>query len=304
MSGFDPMALHGLGDLLDEDSAIVEVDADELRRITNAEVRRRCSGIKLAAQIIGIAAIESTEIDDAQVLQSMGAFMERLAVLRQAGLSVVGADKHAPEFPSVFNSVTSAMISAVTEEWKWSRIAPDKARKMRPALLAKLLEMAVKTAPERFRAPLGAVDLATVRRLSILDATPKIYSLTNYFDYYQADVDLLVSRLLRGVADQAEWHTELIMGSSQMDAELAERAILERMYGISVSLMREIYKAVATQDVQRLREMPSLDRSILLARYEHMGGMNYDHIIDKHRDAMDRTLDTANLIIEARQKPR
>jgi len=49
--------------------------------------------------------------------------------------------------------------------------------------------------------------------------------------------------------------------------------------------------------------MPELDRSVVIAQYEHLGGMKYDHVLDGHRAAMDRMLDTANLILESRQRP-
>lgn len=75
------------------------------------------------------------------------------------------------------------------------------------------------------------------------------------------------------------------------------------MYGVSVGLMCEVYKAAAYRDVLRLREMPELDRSVVIAQYEHLGGMKYDHVLDGHRAAMDRMLDTANLILESRQRP-
>ncbi|WP_240533850.1 hypothetical protein [Aeromonas veronii] len=64
MSGFDPAALQSLDASLDDDSAIVEVDADELRRVAGAEVRRRCAGLKLASRIVGLATATSAELDD------------------------------------------------------------------------------------------------------------------------------------------------------------------------------------------------------------------------------------------------
>ncbi len=300
MSGFDPAALQSLGSALDDDSTIVEVDADELRRVAGADVRRRCAGLKLASRIVGLATATSAELDDAALLRSMDEIMQRLSSLRQIGLAVVGADKDSRDFPAVFNAVTSAMLDVVTEEWKWRRVDPDKARLLPSGMIVKLLDATVQMQPERFERDSAGVDLATARRLCVLEAIPKLYGLANLFDYYQANLNAMVGRLLGAVVDQAELHSSLLASAS---ATFAEQAILQRMYGVSVGLMCEVYKAAAYRDVLQLREMPELDRSIVIAQYERLGGMKYDHVLDGHRAAMNRMLDTANLILEARQKP-
>lgn len=301
MSGFDPAALQSLDASLDDDSAIVEVDADELRRVAGAEVRRRCAGLKLASRIVGLATATSAELDDEELLRSMTEVMRRLSSLRQVGLAVVGADKDSPDFPSVFNAVTSAMLDVVTEEWKWRRVDPDKSRLLPPGMIAKLLDATVKMQPERFERDSAGVDMATARRLCVLEAIPKLYGLVNLFDYYQTNPDAMVGRLLRAVVEQAEMHASLL--ASAAAPAFAEQAVLQRMYGVSVGLMCEVYKAAAYRDVLRLREMPELDRSVVIAQYEHLGGMKYDHVLDGHRASMDRMLDTANLILESRQRP-
>lgn len=297
MSGFDPAALQSLDASLDDDNAIVEVDADELRRVASAEVRRRCAGLKLASRIVGLATATSAELDDEELLRRMTFVMRRLSLLRQVGLAVVGADKDSPDFPSVFNAVTSAMLDVVTEEWKWRRVDPDKSRLLPPGMIARLLDATVKMQPERFERDSAGVDMATVRRLCVLKAIPKLYGLVNLFDYYQTNLDAMVGRLLRAVVEQAEMHASLLAPA------FAEQAVLQRMYGVSVGLMCEVYKAAAYRDVLRLREMPELDRSVVIAQYEHLGGMKYDHVLGGHRAAMDRMLDTVNLILESRQRP-
>lgn len=301
MSGFDLAALQALGASLDDDSEIIEVDDDELRRIAGADVRRRCAGLKLAARIVGLATATGVEANDDEVLRCMTELMQRLTALRQVGLAVVGADRDTPDFPSVFNCVTSVMLDVVTEEWKWRRIDPERARLLSPGVLAKLLDATIKMQPERFERESAGVDMATVRRLCVLELCPKLYGLVNLFDYYQKNPDAMVGTLLRAVVEQAEMHASLL--SSAAAPAFAEQAILQRMYGVSVGLMCEVYKASAYRDVSRLREMPELDRAVVIAQYEHLGGMKYDHILDAHRAAMDRMLDTANLILESRQKP-
>jgi hypothetical protein len=300
VSGFDPAALQSLDASLDDDSEVVEVEADELRRVAGAEVRRRCEGLKLASRIIGFATAASAELDDEEILNSMTEIMLRLSSLRHVGLALVGVDKDSPDFPSVFNAVTSAMLDVVTEEWKWRRIDPDKSRLLPSGLIARLLDAIIKMQPERFEHHSAGVDMATARRLCVLEAIPKLYSLVNLFDYYQTNPDAMVDRLLRAVVEQAEMHASTI--ASAAAPAFAKQAVLQRMYGVSVGLMCEVYKAAAYRDVLRLREMPELDRSVVIAQYEHLGGMKYDHVLDGHRAAMDRMLDTANIILESRQR--
>lgn len=199
MSGFDPAALQSLDASLDDDSAIVEVDADELRRVAGAEVRRRCAGLKLASRIVDtLRQRRVPNLMTKKFLRSMTEVMLRLSSLRQVGLAVVGADKDSPDFPSVFNAVTSAMLDVVTEEWKWRRVDPDKSRLLPPGLIAKLLDATVKMQTERFERDSAGVDMATARRLCVLEAIPKLYGLVNLFDYYQTNPDAMVSRLACG----------------------------------------------------------------------------------------------------------
>jgi len=48
------------------------------------------------------------------------------------------------------------------------------------------------------------------RRLCVLEAIPKLYSLTNIFDYYQTNIEMIVEKLLYAVTHQAEQHANLI----------------------------------------------------------------------------------------------
>lgn len=115
---FDPAALQSLGASLDDDSAVVEIDDDDLRRISEPELRRRCAGLKLAARIVGMATANSATLDDQSVLRGISGVMQRLSSLRHVALTLVGADRKSPDFQAVFNAVTNAALGILTEEWK------------------------------------------------------------------------------------------------------------------------------------------------------------------------------------------
>jgi len=296
VSLFNAAALQSLDASLSDDSSIVEVEEDELRRIAGGETQRRCAGLKLASRIVGVATANSADLDDDGVLHSMGEFMRRLSSLRQTALGVIGADKASPDFPLVFNAVTNAMLDVATEEWKWSRLAPGKTRQLPPGVIGKLLAVTIQSQPERFTNELAGGDMANARRLCVLESIPKLYSLANLFDYYQTDSAVMLGRLVRAVVDEAETHTTQMTISTS--PSFAVRAILQRMYGISTGLMCEVYKAAAFRDVTTMRSMSDLDRSIVIAQYEHLGGMKYDHILEQHHSVMARMIETANLILK------
>lgn len=297
---FDPAALHNMSASLDDDSSVVEVDQEELRRIGNAEARRRCGSLKLAARIVGVATASGVDVSDAEILQSMQTILARLSSLRDIGLSVVKADRSSQDFPAIFNSVTSAMLDVVTEEWKWGRLPDGGVRALSGELVEKLLEGAVKISPERFDPAQVGLELSTVRRLAVLEALPKLYGLVNMFDYFQASPQKMVQRLLSSVVQLAEFHAGLM--TDEALPEFARCSILQRMYGVSAGLMCEVFKAEAVVDVTRLRDLAPDDRSFAVAQYERLGGMQFDHVLARHREVMDRMLDTANLILESRQK--
>lgn len=299
---FDPAALYSLSASLDDDSTIVEVDQDELKRVAGAEARRRCASLKLAARIVGLATANSAELSDEDVLESMGQILSRVAELREVALKLVEADRDSEDYSATFNAVTSAMLDVATEEWKWSRLAPGATRTLPPATVSKLLERTIQFSPERFDFEFVSHDMATLRRLAVLEAMPKVYGLANLFDYFQPSPDDMVRKFLQAIIKLAELHAELM--ADPASPEFTYKAILVRFYGISTGVLCEVFKAEAAADVARLRALPEIDRSLQVAQYERLGGMNYNHIIDKHQQAMDRLLDTANLILETRQRSR
>lgn len=295
---FDPAALMSLESSLGDDSEIVPAAEDDLRRVAGAEVRRKCAGLKLAARIVGMATAAG-QVDDGQVLHSMQTVMNRLSVMRQAALRAVGVDKASADYPAAFNSVTNSVMDLLTEEWKWGRVG-QRVRLLSVDDVGKLLEMAAANGPLYLSAEDG-VDLKTLRRLCLLEAVPKLWGVVNMFDYYQPRRETVVSRLARAVSEQAEAHAGALY--TEASPTFAIRSIVQRLYGISAGLMCEVYKDTARADVERLRDMPDLDRAVVLAEVERRG-MKYEHIIDRHRAVMDRTLDTTKLILEAQGTPR
>lgn len=302
MGNFDPQALYGLDQSLDDDSNIVQVDDDEVRRIAAAETRRRCAGIKLAARVVGMATAMSGDLTDAELLRSLESVMERVAAIRRSALSLLGVRPDAVDFAPAFNALTNAALDAVTEEWKWARLAPGHSRVLSAAVLMRLFEQAVGNQVADVVADgYGDVpDLALSRKLCMMEALPKVFSLVNLFDYYQADHDVMVQRLLKAVVDEAERRAEEVTPPGAIT--FTRQAVLQRMYGVSTGLMCEVYKHHASQDVVHLRTMAALDRSIMIARYERLGGMSYDHVIEAHAQTLKRVSEMSELITESQKR--
>lgn len=302
MSGkFDPSALSSVEASLDSETTIVAVGDDELRRIHGPDLRRKTAGLKLAARIVGMAMREQGELDDASVLASMESLLGRMGALRKSVVAVIGAGRSDSDFPAVFNCATNVALDLLTEEWKWARIGKA-VKPLTPEALAMLLERAAGEGPMFDEDTAEVFDLDTVRRLCIVEAMPKLWNVTNLFDYYQPSRDAMVARLSRAVADRAEGHVLALC--SDTTPTFAQRALVHRAYAASTGLMCEVYKQAAADDVRDLRSMPELDRSVLLQQYVTTG-MKYDHIITRHKAVMERAMDTTNLIIEAqRDQPR
>lgn len=301
MGNFDPQALYGLDQSLDDDSNIVQVDDDEVRRIAAAETRRRCAGIKLAARVVGMATAMSGDLTDAELLRSLESVMERVAAIRRSALSLLGVRPDAADFAPAFNSLTNAALDAATEEWKWARLAPGHSRTLSAAVLLRLFEQAVANQVADVSDDYGDVpDLVLSRRLCMMEALPKVFGLVNLFDYYQKDHDALVQRLLKAVAYEAERQAQELTPAGAIT--FTRQAILQRLYGVSAGLMCEVYKHHASQDVLHLRSMAALDRSIMIAQYERVGGMSYDHVIEAHAQTLKRVSEMSELITESQKR--
>lgn len=302
MSGkFDPSALSSVEASLDSESTVVALGDDELRRIHGPDLRRKSAGVKLAARIVGMAMAGQDGLDDASVLASMESLLGRMGALRKSVVAVIGAGRSDSDFPAVFNCATNVALDLLTEEWKWAHVGKA-VKPLPPAVLSKLLERAAGEGPIFDEDTAEVFDLDTVRRLCILEAMPKLWNVSNFFDYYQPSREAMVGRLARAVADRAEENAHALC--SNTTPTFAQRAIVQRAYAASAGLMCEVYKQAAVDDVRELRSMPELDRAVLLQQYAQ-SGMRYEHIIARHKAVMERAMDTTNLIIEAqREQPR
>lgn len=304
MSGFDPAALSAMSLSFDDESVIVELSDADLRRIEDADMRRRCGGLKLASRIVALAAATRSQpqVDDRDVIKTMEEFLHRLGELRRVALGVLGAKAASADFPAVFSAVTDATMDILTEEWRWSMLCAGGARRLSPVAIAKLLDGVIEARPERFDAPSGSASagLATTRRLCLLEALPRLYGLTNHFDYYQPDVDSMVEAFLVAIVEEAEVYAERMAPVGSPD--VVERAVLQRMYGVATGMFCEVFKAAAYRDVMQLRSMQELDRSIVLAGIERQRGMPYQHIIKTFRSLMARVYALTGLVLESQGK--
>lgn len=299
MNQFDPVALHNFDASIGSESVIVDSEMDDTSRVRAAEFRRKCSNLKLSSRIIGLAAAQSAELTDENILIAMSNLMGRIATLRQVSLKVLGVEKGSPDFPAIFNSLTSSMLDAVVEEWKWTKLSP-KSRQMNVGMLSTMLDAVIKFQTETHSENGRPVNHELTRRLCIIESVPKIYALINYFDYYQASHDLLMSNLLSAVSDQAEYIIRIMSHGTRTDYEV--QALIQRSYSVSLGLMCEVYKSQSFRDVAQLRELPGIDLSIAVAEHHNNGGMSYAHVIEAHRAATDRMLSTSNLIFESQQR--
>lgn len=297
--GFNPAALMGLGAGINNDCEVVTVSDDEMRRISGADVRRKCAGIKLASRIIGMASVGQDGVDDKQVVRSIEALTLRMAALRKEALVAVDVGRDSPDYKAAYNVVTDVVMDVLTEEWKWTQLGAN-VKPLPIEIIGKLLEVSAVTGPE-FIGRDEPGDLSLCRRLCILEAAPKLWSVVNLFDYFQPSRERMVETLSRAVTEQAELHARTLY--TDASPTFSVKAIVQRLYSVSTGLMCEVYKDLAARDVSALRAMQDLDRSVMMIHYEQVG-MKYDHIIVRHRTVMERTLDTANMILEAHTEPR
>jgi len=240
-------------------------------------------------------ATTSDELDDASILHDLQEVLQRLSSLWEIGLTLVGADRKMPSFSGIFNVVINIMLDVITEEWKWSRLESNKTPFLSTDTIGKLLDSVIKIQPERFEFPLKeGLDLAMTRRLCVLEAIPKLYGLINIFYFYQTNIEMIVEKLLYAVIHQAEKYANLI-GINKIT--FAQKAIWQRLYGISIGLMCEIYKAAAYRDMSRIRETPEL-----IGQYQYIGRIKCDHVLDYHQAAMRRMQEMADIIFESKQK--
>lgn len=295
---FNPAALRAMDASLD-DGEVISGSDDELRRIAGPDIRRKITGIKLAARIVGMASAgRDGSPDEGALFRSMESAVERLKMMRRTVLEAVGVDSGSPDYQATFNAATNVVMDMLTEEWKWSRMTSAPAKPMPISVMGSVLKMAATNGPVYIEnADEG--DVQTARRLCVMESLPKLWVVVNMFDYYQTDREAMVSRLAGAVSREAESNARILYGDSP---SFGVRAIVQRMYGVSTGLMCEVYKEVAARDVERLRAMPAMDRAVTLVDVEKYG-LRYDHIIERHKTLMVRMLDTTRLVLEAQQEP-
>ncbi len=297
---FDPSALMNLDSSLGDDVEVVEVGEDEIRRVSGAELRRKCAGLKLASRIVGMAVADSSLLEHADVLRSMEATVSRLRTMRGAALRAIGVSKDSSDYAAAFNAVTGSVMDILTAEWKYARLGDD-IPKLPSEALEKLLDAAAADGPLYFESDVS-LDPVVLRRLCAFEALPKVWSVVNSFDYYQRDRAGMVTRLCRAVAEGAERQARSLY--TETSPSFVVRTLLQRSYAVAAGLMCEVYKECAGVDVARLRAMPSMDRTVVIAQYRRDGGMRYEHLLDRFRAVLDRAMDTTNLILEAHREPR
>lgn len=296
---FNPHDLAHVDASFDPDVEVSVADDDALRRLVGEGIRQRCVGLKLASRIVGMATATSAELADQDILNSLNGVMTRLHTLRQLAISAIGIKPDHPDFSVAFNVLTPIMLDAVMEEWKWGRLAAHDARALPPGLLRQVLLMAIRISPERYEVTGEPQDAGLTRRLAVMSMIPRLHGLLNLFDFCRADRDGFIQAMARQVlrtADEGarDWHRV-------KDPSFAARDLFLRHVEMSLGMLCEVYRREASREVSRLRAMPSLDRGVLLAHYEEIGGIDYAGLFVAHDEAMARLRETADLILEANE---
>lgn len=289
MGAFDP---SGLQVMKLSELDLAEMSAGE--SLVDGRLRERSASARLAAQIVTRAYAASADLGDENVLAGMSEVLKRHALVRQACLRLVAVEEDSEDFGAAVAAASAIALDVIADEFKWRQIgARDK--ELPVALLSRLIEAVSAGQPALFARASEQLDDAAIRRIAVLQAAPAMLGLVNLFDYYTADRDAMVARLIYAVASQAEFHSGEMDGASGFARTLA----LKRIYGISTSVMVEVYKGCAYRDVGKLRDLQDLDRSMRIAHYERIGGMDFGHVLAEHERVMSRTLEVCNVIVKA-----
>ena len=251
--------------------------------------------MRLAGAVLGeaLSAGAAGEPSEQDVLIGLRTVLSRVAELREVALAAIGMDLSATDYGHAWNATTTAVLHWVGTEQLWRQIRPGN-----PVLSAEDFARVITAVGPMAtdRNDLGPVppDVGLARKLGILEAAAVVHGLPNFFDYFQPDRDGLVRQLLHAVVDQAEaW---LLRISAVHDAAWALRGFVERCYRASAYLLREVFKACASEDVARLHELPELERSLRAIAYERTG-MPFQHILERHAAAALRAADVADLVL-------
>lgn len=283
----DAVAVHALHASMPALLQGIDAADEEMLRIANEDVRRRVRALAGAARVTAIAMGNGAHAQR-HVDETLQVFARRVEQLTQSALAVIGLEPADGDYEAARLGCRLAMLDVASWEWQWSQINPQ-ANLLPPGLMTRLVNWCIALAPERFiPTEPGWHDPAVQRRLCVLDAAPRLQALINLFDFYRSDLDALSRELMTCVTREAE---RLYTHLRRQDADgVLERDLLVRAYGVSTGLMCETYKRLARDVVQRLHEMPELDRSLLITRCVSDGGLSLEDVRRRHAQAVAFTL--------------
>ena len=294
MGVFDPTSLQATK-LSEGDLADMVVDAGgEIGLAGDKGVRQRCASARLAAQIVTRAYATSQDLSDQSLLTGMSAVLARHAAVRKVCLEYIGVPPSSADYGAAFAAASAMALDVLTEEFKWRQIGA-RTEELSMGLLARLMDAVSSNQEILFGKSVDQMDDTAVRRLGVLQATPAMMSLVNLFDYFNVDRDAMVLRLVYAVAGQAEYHLGAMGAATGFSKTLA----IQRVYMVSTTIMTEVYKACAYKDVGVLRDLQDVDRSIEVAQYERIGGMDYGHVLREHERVMNKTIELCDVIVKA-----
>lgn len=270
------------------------VDDDFIDGIGDDELKVKCASLKLAGRIVGAASTLDKNLDDETLIEKISEMMERIALLRTVALDVLGTQRNKPGYPQIFNAMTTLMIDIVTEEWKWQQLG--RTERFSSSVVSAIFQEAI-AVYERQEIVSASSDFKLTWKLAVLKSSTTLHSLPNIFDYFQAEVGKMVGILVAQVSSEVnKYLPRLVSKRTGIEVQLT---VIDRLFEVSTGLLCEIYKAQAKKDIERLRRMPELDRSLLIAQYESSGSMKYDHILEMHREGMVKIMETANALYQS-----
>lgn len=289
----DQSALHSIKYSYQVDTAYTE-EVGDLGSIAES-IRAKCSSLKMASRIIGAVSTVGHDLSDEAIIQKIAELMARVSLFRDIALEIIEVTKETEGYFKIFNALTAIMIDVVTEEWKWQQLSQGD-HTFSKGVVKAIFQEAISLSLPSYGST-GANDLKVERKVAIMDSTARIYGLPNIFDYFQPDREKMLRRIIRSIVDEVnKYQPRLVNRKSSPRTHIA---VLHRMFDVSTGLMCEIYKAHAKKDVEQLRAMPDLDRALLVAQYERLGSMRYDHILESHSKAMVKVMDTANALFQS-----
>lgn len=294
---FDPANLRSFD--LDEEaihlSGYTPADDHELRKLVGFDVRQRCMALRMSGVIMGMATAASADLTDSMIIESMRHVLERVHALRTLALRLIDVRPDHPDHAYAFNAVTGEMMSLVSREFRWGKLAPGEVRELPVGVTAHLMAYTMRLWPERLELdPIAPGSMALARRLFVVSATPVLHDLITYFDFFWKDHQALQERLLMSVLQAAESAVADWLIPDQ--PSFAQRDLFAELSRASLSLMAAVYRREANRLVGDLEAATGIDRSLHIMHLEHVGGLDIEGLLEAHREAMRRMLESASLI--------